>query len=169
MAYDMQTDLSQLYEMHQGWLANFLKKRLNCSHRAADLVQDTYLKILINGKLPPTAYARQYLSRVAKGLMVDHYRRWRIEQVYLESLQHLSEADHGSPEYHLQIIETLIEIDTLLHNLSDRAREAFLLRRLEGLSYQAIALQMNVSVSSVEKYVAKGLQVCAVAVMEHAL
>ncbi|EPJ45959.1 MAG: ECF subfamily RNA polymerase sigma-24 factor [Osedax symbiont Rs1] len=169
MSNDMQAHLSQLYEVHQGWLAGFLKRRLNCSHQAADLVQETYLKIIINGKIPPAVYARQYLSKIAKGLVIDHYRRWRIEQAYLESLQHLTAAHQCSPEQHLQIIETLIEIDTLLHNLSVRAREAFLLRKLEGLSYQAIAKQMDISVSSVEKYVAKGLQVCAVAYLEQTL
>jgi len=53
--------------------------------------------------------------------------------------------------------------------LPEKARQAFLLKRVEGLSYQAIAEQLNVSISSVEKYAARGLQACAVAMMEHNL
>ncbi len=166
MTCDIQTGMTQLYVDHKSWLTVFLKKRLKCSHQAADTLQDTYLKILVSGKLPPPEYTRQYLSRVAKGLVVDYYRRWKIEQTYLESLQLLPQASESSPEHRLEILETLVEIDALLHHLSAKARQAFLLRRLEGLSYQMIAEQMEVSVSSVEKYVAKGLQACALAMMD---
>lgn len=166
MNRDAQLQFTRLYEMHQGWLSNFLRKRLDCSHKAADLMQDTYLKVLVSGKIPPSEYARPYLTRIAKGLVVDQYRRWRIEQAYVESIRHLPEAYQAAPEKRLEVIETLIEIDTLLHKISEKARQAFLLRRLEGLSYSDIAIQLNVSVSSVEKYVARALQACALAMLE---
>lgn len=169
MNRDTQIELTQLYNDHKGWLSHFLKKRLSGSHQAADIIQDIYLKILISGKIPPKNYARQYLVSTAKNLIIDQSRRWRIEQAYLESIKHLPEETQDSPEYRLQIIETLIEVDVLLHKLTEKARQAFLLRRVEGLSYQTIAKQLDVSLSSVEKYVAKGLQACAMAMMENDL
>jgi len=129
MTCEMQTDLAQLYIAHHGWLSSFLKKRLNCSHQAADLVQDTYLKVLVSGNIPPADYARQYLTRVAKGLIVDQYRRWRIEQAYLETIRHLPEPSQAAPEYRLQIIEALLAIDFLLYNLPEQELQAFLLKR----------------------------------------
>lgn len=169
ITYKMQIDLAKLYKAHQAWLSTFIRKRLNCSHQAADLLQDTYLKVLVSGKLPPEEYARQYLTRVAKGLIVDQARRWRIEQAYLETIRQLPEESQESPEYRLQVIETLMEIDALLHNLPEKARQAFLLRRVEGLSYRAIAEQLKVSVSSVEKYIARGLAACTIAMLKHEL
>ncbi len=53
-------------------------------------------------------------------------------------------------------VEALVEVDTILHGLPAKARTALLLCRLEGLSYREIAQRLNVSVSSVEKYVAAG-------------
>lgn len=169
ITYKMQTDLTQLYQAHQAWLSIFLRKRLHCSHQAADLLQDTYLKILVSGKIPPEEYARQYLTRVAKGLLVDQARRWRIEQAYLDTIRQLPEVNQESPEHRLQTIETLIEVDELLHNLPEKARQAFLLRRIEGLSYRTIAEQLKVSVSSVEKYIARGLAACTIAMLKHNL
>ncbi|MGO2234691.1 sigma-70 family RNA polymerase sigma factor [Marinomonas sp.] len=166
MNRDTQLQFTELYETHQGWLANFLRKRLNCSHKAADLMQDTYLKVLVSGKVPPTEYARQYLTRIAKGLVVDQYRRWRIEQAYLESISHLPEEYHASPEKRFEVMETLIHIDTLLHKVPEKARQAFLLRKLEGLSYSEISLELGVTISSVEKYIAKALQACTLAMLE---
>lgn len=54
--------------------------------------------------------------------------------------------------------QTLIEIDTILHNLPGKVRTAPLLRKLDGLSYREIAERLHVSLSSVEKYIATGLQ-----------
>jgi RNA polymerase sigma-70 factor (ECF subfamily) len=63
------------------------------------------------------------------------------------------------------VVEALVEIDTLLHKLPIKARQALLMRQLEGKSYKEIAFELEVSVSSVEKYVAKGLQGCMLAML----
>ena len=44
--------------------------------------------------------------------------------------------------------------------LPARARQALLLCKLDGLSYRDIAAELQVSVSSVEKYIAAGLLAC---------
>jgi DNA-directed RNA polymerase specialized sigma24 family protein len=48
----------------------------------------------------------------------------------------------------------------MLHTLPTHVRQAFLMRKLDGMSYKEIATVMNVSVSSIEKYVAKALTAC---------
>ncbi|WP_417579633.1 sigma-70 family RNA polymerase sigma factor [Nitrincola sp.] len=72
----------------------------------------------------------------------------------------LSEQFAPSAEEHVLMMEALVSIDALLHRLPDKVREALLLRQLDNLSYKEIAKRLNVSVSSVEKYVAKALQAC---------
>lgn len=57
-------------------------------------------------------------------------------------------------------------IDRLLHGLPVNVRRALLMRRLDGMSYRDIAEQLDVSVSSVEKYVARALQACMLAALE---
>lgn len=150
----------QLYREHHRWLAAFLQRRLGCSYQAADLAQDTYLRLLHSETLPDAGYARPYLVRIARGLLIDLFRRRRIERAYLEEMGRLPEALQPAPEQQLQIIETLVAVDALLQGLPDRVRQAFLLRRVDGLSYREIAVQLEVSISSVEKYVARALQAC---------
>ncbi|WP_022961971.1 sigma-70 family RNA polymerase sigma factor [Halopseudomonas pelagia] len=162
----VQQQMDMLYREHHSWLSGFLQRRLGCSHSAADLVQDTYLRLLTSGKLPPLDNSRGYMTRIAKGLMIDLYRRRRIENAYLEELGHQPEAVHPSPETHAQTVEALITIDRLLHGLPINVRRALLMRRLDGLSYREIAEQLGVSVSSVEKYVACALQACLLAALE---
>ncbi|WP_347709769.1 sigma-70 family RNA polymerase sigma factor [Halomonas llamarensis] len=143
-----------------------MSAKLGCSHTAADLAHDTYLRILARGTTPEPDQSRRFLTQIAKGLMVDHYRRRRIETTYLETLSHLPEPMAPSPEEQALTIEALVEIDALLHGLPDKPRRAFLMCRLDGLSYPEIANSLGVSVSSVEKYIAKALLVCHQAVHE---
>lgn len=158
--------INSLYQENQPWLRGWLYSRVGCSQAAADLAQDTFVRLLKTGKVPPQTESRRFLTRIAKGLMIDRYRRQQIEQAYLESLSHRPEAFVPGPETHHVIIETLFEIDCLLDGLPGNVRQALLMRQLEGLSYAAIARELNVSVSSVEKYVARGLAACCMALEE---
>lgn len=152
--------LNTLYKENQPWLRCWLYSRVGCSQMAADLAQDTFLRLLKSGKVPPETESRRFLTRIAKGLMIDGYRRQQIEQAYLESLSHMQENFTPGPETHHAIIETLTEIDYMLDGLPRNVRQALLMRQLEGYSYAAIARTLDVSVSSVEKYVARGLAAC---------
>lgn len=52
-------------------------------------------------------------------------------------------------------------------HLPPKCREAFLLRRIDGLPYKQIANRMNISVSAVEKHVAAGLLKCHSYLLDH--
>ncbi len=160
---DTACPISSLYKDNQPWLRGWLYTRVGCSEAAADLAHDTFLRLLKTGNLPPYGESRRYLVRIAKGLMIDRFRRQKIEEAYLESLSQLPEASAPGPETHHAIIETLMEIDALLDGLPSKVRRALLLRQLDGLSYAAIARELSVSISSVEKYVARGLAACCLA------
>lgn len=155
-----------LYHNHHSWLRRWLSAKLGCSHTAADLAHDTYLRILARGTTPEPEQARRFLTQIAKGLVIDHYRRRRIENAYLDALSLLPEPMAPSPEEQALTIEALVEIDALLHGLPNKPRRAFLMCRLDGRSYQEIADALEVSVSSVEKYIAKALLVCHQAMHE---
>lgn len=152
--------IETLYQNHHSWLRGWLGKKLGCSHSAADLAQDTYVRLLVSGHVPDVSQSRGHLTQIAKGLVIDLFRRRRIETAYLDALNALPEPETPSIEMRALIIETLIEIDMLLHKLPHKVRKAFLLCKLDGLSYCEIASELNVSVSSVEKYIAQALVAC---------
>ncbi|MDQ1920132.1 sigma-70 family RNA polymerase sigma factor [Massilia pseudoviolaceinigra] len=153
--------LETLYTDHHGWLRGWLRKRLGNACDAADLAHDTYLRIITSGRVPPPDQSRRHLTRIANGLVVDLYRRRQIELAYLEAIALLPAAHVPSEETRAITLEALVEIDALLHCVSAKARSALLLCKLEGMSYRDIPERLHVSVSSVEKYIATALQVCA--------
>jgi RNA polymerase sigma factor (sigma-70 family) len=51
--------------------------------------------------------------------------------------------------------ERLQKVLAALESLGPRTREIFLLHRLDGLKYREIASQLGITVSAVEKHIAK--------------
>jgi RNA polymerase sigma factor (sigma-70 family) len=152
--------VTSLYENHHSWLQTWLRKKLGNAFDAADLAHDTYVRIMVSGATPQPAQSRQFLTQIANGLMIDLFRRRQIEAAYLEAIGFLPEAQVPSEETRAIIIEALIEVDTLLNTISAKARVAFLLCKLDGLTYREIAAKMGVSLSSVEKYIVTALEAC---------
>lgn len=157
-------DIQALYVDHHAWLLDWLRKRLRHGDSAADLAQDTFVHLL--GRPQQVEQLRQpraWLSTVARGLLVDRVRRQRVERAWLETVAHLPEAEDISPETRLILLQTLERIDALLDGLAPKVRTAFLMSRLEGMGYKDIAERLEVSVSSVEKYMASAIRHCYLA------
>jgi RNA polymerase sigma factor (sigma-70 family) len=159
----LQRDVRLLYSDHHGWLRGWLRKRLGNASDAADLAHDTYLRVLASGRAPQPEDSRRFLTQIANGLVVDMYRRRRIETAYLDAIRLLPEPETPSPEARALVLETLCEIDAMLDRLSANTRDALLMCKLEGLTYREIADRLRVSTSSVEKYVAAALRACYLA------
>lgn len=67
--------LHTLYRDHHNWLQGWLRRRLGNGCDAADLVQDTFVRLLRAGNTASIREPRDYLATVARGLMVDFLRR----------------------------------------------------------------------------------------------
>lgn len=166
---DTPVDVHNLYTDHHSWLYNWLRRRMGCSHTAADLAQDTFVRILARRgdvapeSLQPLQEPRAYLWAIAKGLVVDNLRRRSLEHAYLEALAQLPEASSISPEEQEILLQTLHRIDALLDQLPAQVRQAFLLSQIQGLTYAEIAQQMNLSQRTIKRYMQQGFAQCITA------
>ncbi|WP_437879784.1 sigma-70 family RNA polymerase sigma factor [Pseudomonas sp. LRF_L74] len=156
--------IATLYTDHQPWLVNWLRKRTGCSQQAADFAQDTFLRVLLAERRAPVAASldepRHFLVTIAKRVMVDSFRRRSVEQAYLEVLADQPEDFVLSAEDRLSMLQTLQALDRMLDGLGIKAKAAFLMSQLQGLTYPQIAERLQVSVSSVTKYMARATEHC---------
>lgn len=157
---------SALYGEHHTWLQRWLYRRLGCRDVAADLAQDTFVRVLGKPSLNQVEQPRAFLSTIAHSLFVNLLRRRQLERSYLEALAQLPDALVPSPEDRWQVFEALQAIDVMLDGLPGKVRTAFLLSQLEGLTHRQIADRLNVSQSSVRQYIARALLRCMAAVDE---
>ncbi|MDH1008173.1 sigma-70 family RNA polymerase sigma factor [Pseudomonas nicosulfuronedens] len=153
-------DVQSLYSDHHGWLHNWLRGRLGNAADAADLAQDTFLRVLLRPERVELHTPRAFLRTVARGLVIDHWRRQELERAYLDSIAHLPEAQVPSAEDRHNILQLLENIARLLDGLKPKVRKAFLLAQCEGMPHARIAEELGVSVRSVERYIAEALFHC---------
>jgi RNA polymerase sigma-70 factor (ECF subfamily) len=158
---DVRLHIHVLYRDHHGWLRGWLRRRLGNEALALDLAQDAFLRLL-SGRCPVEAIRtpRAYLTTVAHGLVVNHWRRQAIEQAYLDALAASGEAMTPSPEDARLALEALEEIATLLDGLPATVRKAFLLSQLEGWTYPRIAEHLGITANRVQKAMVRALRTC---------
>lgn len=152
--------LHSLYSDHHGWLSNWLRRRLGCPDNAADLAQDTFLRILNAREATTPNEPRAFLTTIAKRVLANHYRRQDIERAYLQALASLPANEAPCEESRAIILETLLELDRLLDGLPRLVRETFLLVQLDGLTYAEVAERLGISLSSVKRHLTRAAQQC---------
>lgn len=148
----LRAHLSQLYCGNQAWLKGWLHSKLGCSFRAADLLHDTFMRLLVREEVIQAKETKAFLTTIAKRVLIDHWRREQIEQAYQEALRQLPEVHAPDPAEQYIFLKTLLTIDKLLDGLPVVVKRAFLYSQLDGLKQNEIAEKLNISVSTVKRY-----------------
>ena len=159
--------IAVIYSHHHGWLMRWLRAKLQCADHAADLAQDTFVRLLA---APPEGRQtlrepRAYLTTVAQRLLIDHYRRLSLEQAWLETLAQQPDLLMQSPEERLLGLEALQRIDAMLDGLPPLVRSAFLLAHVDGLAYGEIARRLAVSERSIKRYMVQAFERCILLIL----
>jgi RNA polymerase sigma factor (sigma-70 family) len=154
------SSIQSLYVEHHNWLVGWLRRRLGNIDHAADIAQDTFVRVLLKSAIEVIEEPRAYLTVIAKGLVANAHRRDALERTYLETLAMVPEEQAPSQEYRAMLLETLFEIDAMLDQLPPKARSTFLLSQLEGLTYAEIAERLDISVRTVKRHMVLGFEQC---------
>lgn len=154
--------IAELYSDHHPWLQSWLRRKLGCFDQAADLAQETFVRVLTSQRSEISNWRepRAYLTTIARNLVNDHWRRQELERAYLEALALQPEAETQSPETRMLIIETLVRIDQCLNSLPALTRKIFLRSQLDGLVYADIAKEMKLSLTTVKRHMSAAFLAC---------
>ena len=154
-------EVGDLYVEHHQWLTGWIRRKLGCNESAVDLTQDTFVRLL---KKPHSftriGEARAFLSTIAKGLYIDHWRRRQVEQAWLESLALREEEYAPSAEHAASMIELLCELDAMIAKLPKKVANTLILSQVHGLTYREIAERLSVSERMIKRYMAQAMLQC---------
>jgi len=123
---------------------------------AEDVVQSAMVRMLEHRRANAIDDPEAFVARAAVNLAIDE-RRQRARRPQ-EALDFIAEAMADTYPLQDELLRTrqrLARLKLGMTRLSPRTREVFLLHRLEGLKYREIAEQLGITVSAVEKHVAK--------------
>jgi RNA polymerase sigma-19 factor, ECF subfamily len=153
--------LEALYRAHGSWLLGWLTSRAQCRTRASDLAQETFCRLAEQPGLRLQAHPRRYLATVARRLLIDDTRRKASERSFLEAFAlYMGDVAQPGPDRIAEAVAELAALAELLGELPDRVRRAFLLSRVDGLTYAQIGADLGVSASMVKQYVARAFAHC---------
>ena len=153
--------VKSIYDAHHGWLECWLRKRLGNASDAADIAQDTFVRVL--SREMAMREPRAMLTTIAQGMVANLYRRRDIERAYAQALAARPEQHAMSPETRAIMLETLVEIDALLNSLPPLVRDAFLLSQLDGMGQADIAARLGISLATVKRHIARAMLQCCFA------
>jgi RNA polymerase sigma factor (sigma-70 family) len=134
-----------------------LRKLGRSRHDAEDIVQEAYVRLICYGADNVVKKPEAFLMKTALNLSKDAFRAHvrHGNQVLLEDVVVVDTAPTlEDAMFSRQRLDHLLEC---IGQLPEKTRAVFLAHRIDGMSYQQIALERGLSISSVEKHVAKAV------------
>lgn len=152
-------ELKALFIAHHDELKAFLSRNLHCQDTAADLVQDTFLRVARHENRSVIGDIRAYLFRCARNLMIDHQRKeqHRRHQT-LDQIDPEHEPAGPALENAILATEHLERVQQAIQAMPRRSREVFLLSRFEGLTYVAIGERLGISSKTAFGHMVRALE-----------
>jgi RNA polymerase sigma-70 factor (ECF subfamily) len=137
---------------------------------AEDLTQDVFLKLYKNLSTFDTLKGsfNTWITTLARNLLVDHFRRTRLDRASTSMDISLDGEDDGptlagrladprpSQEHHVAGLELKVKIQAALKQLSPELREAVILRDLEDMDYKEIAQVLRIPEGTVKSRISRG-------------
>jgi len=144
----------------RGPLLAYFRRRLRDASDVEDLVQEVFLRLTVRGTPDHLEGASGYIFQTAASVLADRYRRRTVR--HADDHVMLDPEVHGDSDFDPHRIasgkQALSAATAALLTMPERTRTIFLLKRLEGLRHQAIATQLGISVSAVEKHVVRAME-----------
>jgi RNA polymerase sigma-70 factor (ECF subfamily) len=144
-------DIAGLYAAEQGRLKRLVKRVVGSRSTAEDLVQQAFVKLIDNADPDRVADLPAYLATTARNLALNHVRNVaRRAEVELPEADFHAIADaRPSPEMAAIYRCELRRVLRAVAALPPRKREAFVLHKFDGLTYDEIAARQGVSRNTV--------------------
>ncbi len=161
-------DLKALYLAHRGEIQEYLDRRLRCKETAADLTQDTFIRLSEQMALTPIANFRAYLFSSARNLFIDHTRRQAHRQGEPLDAQATSSVEPSTPTLEQAAIanQQLTRLNDVIQNMPAACRDVFMMVRVEGLTYVQIGQRLGIPAKTAYSRMVKALDLLSIGMSE---
>jgi len=139
-------DVQDLFRRHSAELRRFLRRRGASAEAAADLTQETFLRLLTAMPVASIDNERAYIFRTASNLSIDLARRQRLLPLVDDCADILGRLvdETPSPEQVLLSRQELAVLQAALDQIPDTPREVFLARVVDGKTFDQIGRTLGI-------------------------
>jgi RNA polymerase sigma factor (sigma-70 family) len=152
--------VERLFREHNEALLRFLVARLRSPQEAREVAQEAYVRLLSLDEPGAVSYLRAFLFKTAANLAVDRLRREGVRSRAREEPLFQEFADFCTPDRRLAAEQSVERLGRLVAALPAKCRRAFVLNRVHGMSFVAIARELDLSERTVRAYVVRALLYC---------
>jgi RNA polymerase sigma factor (sigma-70 family) len=152
--------LTLLFNKYRGALLRHVGRLASSKEDAADLVQDTYLRVMDRISMSRfDGEARAYLFQTATNLARDHLRRqkFRAHAPLDDAPEDTLWAHAPTPDEVTSADQVTAALRVAIHEMPEDARAVFVLARSRDLSYEEIAKRLGIGRRTVERRVAEAV------------
>ncbi|MBU2996342.1 RNA polymerase sigma factor [Cellulophaga baltica] len=146
---------NNLYKTHAESLRNHLYFKFGNLKQAEDVVQESFIKLWRKCNSIIYDNAVGFLYTASKNMFIDSIRKNKVVLKFKKS--YTETQDNEDPYFHLRTKEFQEKIESTIAGLPEKQREAFLLNRIEKLTFKEIANKLEISQTAVENRIAKAL------------
>ncbi len=154
--------VSESFLENSAFLKKFLSRYFSNQQDIEDVSQEAYLRAFVEEQNKGVKSPKAFIFHVARNVALSRLSK-KSRQItdYLEDLPSMEitgiEAGADSQLEAQELLELYCEA---VATLPEKCRQAFILRKVHGLSHKEISSKLSVSASSVDKYLKRGLLTC---------
>ncbi|WP_282049879.1 RNA polymerase sigma factor [Maribacter aquivivus] len=146
---------NNIYRTHAEGLRNYLYYKFGDMQRAEDIVHDSFVKLWSICSTVVYKKVASFLYSISRNLMIDTLRNKKVALKFEKGL--VKEQDNEDPYFKLRTKEFQLKLESVISDLPEKQREAFLMNRIDKLTYKEIAIRLEVSETAIEKRISKAL------------
>lgn len=144
--------IESLWKGYSGQLLAFIRRRVDDPAEAEDILQDVFLKMFERiDTLQDAEKLPGWMYRIARNAIVDYYRARRPVQALNAEMP--PDLETGESPVREEVASWLTPLIALL---PETYREAVWLSEVEGVTHQAVAERLNISLTAAKSRVRRG-------------
>jgi RNA polymerase sigma factor (sigma-70 family) len=154
--------LDALYRTHQRDLCAYVRRKFGAGPpEPEEVAQAAFARFAALDDRDAIPNPKAYLMLTARNLVIDAHRREATAAAAARNIRVIEENNHDlSAEDVLSSREELERLAGIISQLKPKQRIAFLMHRIDGLSYAEIARQMRISEAGARLLVNRALEIC---------
>ena len=151
---------NEIYSRYEKSIYNYLNRLIFDKDMLDEIFQEVFTKIYVKAKTFKLKYSfKSWIYKISMNQYIDYYKKLKRSEKIFGQAEELLRIKYDVPNIVDDIIEqeNLDILKKLLLQLPAKYRQAIILKKIEGFTFDEVAEIMDVTSRSVKTYVAKGL------------
>lgn len=128
----------KIYNEDSEYVYRYIYGMVYNSDDANEILQETFYRAIKHGK-KGVKNMRAYLIRIARNIVYDNWRKRKKEE------EEMRDVEKGETDTNLRL-----DIEKAIKGLSPEYREVFVLKEINGMNYEEIAVQLKIPIGTVK-------------------